>query len=116
MRSNIDLTLNRDFRKRNRNLSKVRHLFLLKGNYPWTTSKSASSESINDLVFTGTKEDRIYKKKGKEYMNGISCECCGGDFLKKPWEDDKSRLCYPCQDRLKKNINKIQDDLILWRI
>lgn len=118
MKSNVDLTLNRDFDIKNNNViykfsnkilnpNKVYSLSdlynkVFKKGYPWncinTLRKTLNSEQ---LFLTGSKNDRVEKRKAIDYEN--ECECCGKDLTKIPW-DNHYKLCKKCDELLSDNL------------
>jgi hypothetical protein len=99
MKENIDLTLNRDFRKTNE-----RHFgrnFILEpiGKIPWKTIFN-SSQRINykETFFTGNNKDRKLKLRNKSYENMEDiCERCESKIL--PW-NRVYMLCSKCDEEL----------------
>lgn len=113
MKSNVDLTENRDFRKINPlslfqasifddNIFHKSVLRLIsKKEYPWNIRTNISPEvytpeNINGMIICGDKEHR---RKIKRYLEGIShsCDCCG---KKLHFEPSNFTLCSRCTEKL----------------
>jgi hypothetical protein len=96
MKPNVDLTMDRDFRRR----YNIRDLAAMLSNrlgthilLPWNYESYDGSD--RDLVLTGNREVRQRKIRGQLYEEGGSCERCGYDMTKKPWHGSWG-LCDRC--------------------
>lgn len=121
MKSNVDLTLNKDFESKNENVTykfskksnTVRNLRNLlnstfKRGYPWACNNILSSTlNYKQLFFTGNKNERSRKKKEKKYEK--ECDCCGADLSKRPWSNHY-KLCEKCNNWLEED----QENRSLW--
>jgi len=105
MKTNVDLTENRDFREKQQlGLRKKRILMISIGKkYPW--GFKINNDNNDGIFLTGNKEDRKCKKDTSNYMGGISCECCGADLTKKPWITNNYGLCQKCIGPFLKKVN-----------
>lgn len=94
MDSRIDLTQNRDFRKRRR----IPKFHNKKGNYPWSKIQNWTSFSIsynNSLIFTGNKQQRLKQKKDYEFDYQLSNTCFKCGKFVEPWNEFYG-LCFNC--------------------
>lgn len=95
MKRNIDLTIDRDF-SINRNRNEISDIYKMfpKLKYPWTVSDMTHSVHYMDkseLVLTGNKTDREYKRKNTLHYKYCS-ECC--ELLPLiPWHQDVLDSC-----------------------
>ena len=113
MKPNVDLTLNRDFAKRDRN-GNIATAFgriaadiqaILHGQHPripWLKSDWEEIESddafrsgeSSQLIFMGNKEERAKKKFYNSEYDDTICYCCGSK-IKTPWKNNY-RVCERC--------------------
>lgn len=108
MRDNIDLTKNRDFGRRR---GKRFFIPFLK-KYPWFYEKTVYSKE-GEVVHTGTKKERRYKKNFELYQAKKCCERCGINLSSKPWLMGEY-LCFCCEKAMERD-QKIEDSLILLK-
>lgn len=98
MKSNVDLTENRDFNKhsfynsiswRERTHKKIQNIFgdLIEENFYKDSS----------FVLQGNKRERYYKKLTNSFGDGICCDRCGRNIY--PYENDT--LCMVCREMLR---------------
>lgn len=101
MKSNIDLTENRDFQKKVRvnTFGSLDHL--VKNNkvyiFPWTQKKNGFTQG---LVPIGDKQEILKQKKWNQRVSGLICERCGIDNTNRPWSV-QYQLCDKCEEHLK---------------
>lgn len=112
MKSNIDLTENRDFMQKSSIPGSIDSFLLSilkdsKSAYPWNSyfdileEGSLTLESKpKELVFTGDKEERKSKKYHSDWGANelIECDRCGAYTKKYPWDMNDSTLCKSCED------------------
>lgn len=106
MKSNVDLTLNRDFRKKNTNFKSIAQ-FIKNKKLLWDDFRFVNNSSNNDetqLIFTGDKFERKYKKYVE--MRNNQCDRCGEILDKFPWYNTQG-LCHICDSELESQTKKI---------
>lgn len=115
----IDLTENRDFRKRGNDFVFHPSLgnFTFKSPHPWSYTEKWYSTNDNpetSLILTGCKEEREKKKKSYKftYEYNIHCDKCGKNI--KPW-DMFYDLCKSCNQE-ETELIIYENDLPLTRI
>lgn len=98
MKENVDLTLNRDFGKRQRIIKNIRI--------------ERTHDPKDEVVFTGNKKEREYKKFWDKDTGGRmnSCDRCGDSIKHYAWDIIESSLCRKCDDLLDTG-----GDSIPWR-
>jgi hypothetical protein len=100
----VDLTRNRDFSNfgfRQEFASFLRDIF---GKYPWAINEEIHSYDDNsdndekrELILTGSRKDRLQKKRYLQEISGKYCDCCGRLIVRVPWSfPDCPRLCDRC--------------------
>jgi ribosomal protein L37AE/L43A len=99
MKDNIDLTLNRDFRKNKEVFSISDIMFSTFAKIPWKTMLNSITQlRYDETFFTGNKDIRNQKKKVRTYESEEdTCECCGVKIL--PW-NRVYMLCSKCDKEL----------------
>lgn len=102
MKSNVDLTLNRDF---NDSILSGFDLRELAQRLRLTSRQIHSDADLVDpdheIVYTGSKSDREMKRycRRKEEKESY-CDCCGRPLSFVPWrENNYSILCKKCEER-----------------
>lgn len=131
MKSNVDLTLRRDFLGSRNTLGEIlggtlgdlEHLItrhLTNSRVPWAQTNirilNSDTEMFEDcnkdskyynLILTGTKKDREDKKLQRLY-NSYTCERCGGILEKLPWRSPGSwNLCKKCNEEFEEKENRV---------
>lgn len=111
MKNNVDLTLNRVFGR----LWGERPGSILRGivYFPWESKRRRlfSSNDLNkkkvELFFTGSREERKYKRSNAKYekMYKNSCDCCGVFINKYPWNTIET-LCKNCKEDLELRVSE----------
>lgn len=116
MKDNIDLTEDRDFRRKIDVTEISRAVMQTFGcRFPWQINNKVSNYTDErSLVFTGSKEDRKQKCRYKTFENGLMCERCGADLSKKPW-NMKYTLCMRCEKEMDLDYDKNRD-LVIFRL
>lgn len=113
MRNNIDLTENRDFED-----ERVTHVNMLNSIKYVSRDKNLFHEMIgiddsslsidgveNQLIITGDKEERLWKKKRMIYNLSATCARCGLEFSRKPYLKTDFGLCFSCDNLLEKEVS-----------
>ena len=120
MKENVDLTLNRDFRKRSNTLSNRLGLSLIPIDnsymFPWNDVYTVIREGDLDvksqeveLVYTGDKGLRMHKKFWDE-ENGerwLECDRCGAYTKEYHWDMHDSTRCKSCDEWLESNGERV---------
>lgn len=97
MKATIDLTENRDFRKP----IGLSRLSSFVKSFPWSFHRLYFSEdTIQELFYTGTKEERLKKQNHYLFETGAVCERCGALLETLPWRKAHYGLCYQCDEYL----------------
>ena len=115
MKTNVDLTRNRDF-SNNSNIVLNSVVSLLKENkrIPWSwkedtilVTSDAQFES-QELFMIGTTKRIKTRKQYKALINNDICDCCGTSINRYSWFTSLSKktLCTMCEDRLNKEFNR----------
>lgn len=108
MKSNVDLTMDRDFSStRGNRLETLNDLVRsLDGNYPWSSVEKHHRDDTprDELVITGSKIDRKNRSYGT-FSDCVTCDCCGAYIERFPWEKE-STLCKKCEEGLSKSVRK----------
>lgn len=69
--------------------------------YPWDTENDVFEEiSSDELFFTGSKKERMRKRRNSEYRHFLGCDRCGISL--KPWKIFDT-LCPACSEDLDKS-------------
>ena len=134
MKNNIDLTQEKMFSggKYNKVFNNIiniltKQIFKDKKEniFPWSTNNrfvninddliyKEYNNNINELILTGSKEDRKSKIKNLSYTSGNYCDCCGKDLRTTPWSN-YFLLCDACSNSMS-YINNIEGQLWKYRI
>jgi len=108
MKRSVDLTENRVFTtgstpfNNDRIAEMLMRLIKAETRFPWSKIlkgfSNLSDYSYRALILTGNKKDIERKKDGQKYDNGDTCERCGFDFTKLPWNKRTFNygLCRSC--------------------
>lgn len=114
MDARIDLTENRDFRKRDNHSLFLSNFKLRK--FPWMDAEkwysTNESNNINVLFLTGDKKTRLNKKRELEIYNNIHCDKCGNKL--KPWGEYYG-LCSIC-DKEEKELIIREDNFPMTKV
>ena len=119
MDERIDLTLNRDFRKKI-NKSILSRLIIGKARYPWSTKTTLHSLDFSEkeLFFTGDRETRKNKLRHQEmeqnYGGMYECDRCGRLINNLPWSKFKT-LCKSCDEYITSPIERFPWSIRLRR-
>lgn len=98
MKRNVDLTQNHTFRDVSDNTTAIKIFPWGSAKIPWrniATDEALLSELSDELLFTGSYEERRMKRRTQMYESGMCCECCGKNLAVRPWKRVYS-LCVEC--------------------
>lgn len=103
MKSNIDLTMDRMFHNKHRDILSInmRNRFRFRELFAIFDKEDTNDEDENEILFTGSKQSRKVKKMMAEYNNNEIDHCIRCGSLKFPYENNKE-LCRNCEEKLEK--------------
>lgn len=120
MKENVDLTLDRDFRRKSNTIRDMMDLNLIvldnSIKFSWNDvytlisdgDLTGNTEKV-ELVYTGDRETRM-NKKFWDKENGerwLECDRCGAYTKEYPWDMHDSTLCKSCDEWLESDGEKV---------